>query len=71
MADNASADQSKGEEAIVGIKSDVKTLQQLSSSGAAAREKREKNQVDRGLRAIAGAFQADLQQEGNRNQGPS
>lgn len=71
MADKASSDQSKGKEAVVGIKSDVKTLQQLSSSGAAAKKKREENQVDRGMRAIDGAIQGHLQQERDNNQGRS
>ncbi|GIK00027.1 hypothetical protein Aspvir_004040 [Aspergillus viridinutans] len=66
-----SSDQSKGKEAMVGIKSDVKTLKQLSSSGAAAKKKREDNQVDRGMRAIEGAVQARLQQDRDNNQSSS
>lgn len=47
MPDKHPSEQSKGEKAIVGVKADVKTLQQLSSSGQAAKAKRNKNQVDR------------------------
>lgn len=60
MADKDPSDQSKGKKFMVGIKSDVKTLQQLSSSGATAKKKREDNQTERGMRAIAGAIQAHL-----------
>ncbi|GIJ86956.1 hypothetical protein Asppvi_005855 [Aspergillus pseudoviridinutans] len=70
MADQASSDQNKGKEAVVGIKADVRTLQQLSSSGQAAKKKREENQVEKGMRAIGGAIQAHLQQ-GSQSQGSS
>lgn len=45
------------EEAITGVKADVKSLQQLSSSGLAAKKKREENHVEKGLRALAQAVQ--------------
>ncbi|KAG2002110.1 hypothetical protein GB937_009778 [Aspergillus fischeri] len=70
MADQASSDQSKEREAVVGIKADVRTLQQLSSSGQAARKKREEHQVEKGMRAIGGAIQAHLKQ-GDESQGSS
>ena len=66
MADKASSEQSKGKEATVGVKADVKTLKQLSSSGAAARKKRDENQADRGMRAIGSAIEDHLQQEGSQ-----
>jgi hypothetical protein len=62
MAEQASSDHNKGREAVVGVKADVRALQQLSSSGQAARKKREENQVEKGMRAIGGAIQAHLQQ---------
>lgn len=71
MTDKAPSDQSKGKEAVVGITSDIKILQQLSSSSAAAKTKREENQVDRWMQDIDGAIQAHLQQEGGENQSSS
>lgn len=51
------------EEATVAIKGDVKTLQQLSSSGRAAQERRENNQAQKGFKALDDAVQERLRTE--------
>ncbi|QKX60497.1 uncharacterized protein TRUGW13939_07642 [Talaromyces rugulosus] len=71
MADKISSEQSKGKEAIVGVKADVKTLQHLSSSGKAAKDKREANQIERGMGAIGAAARNAIQGRGGQNQGNS
>lgn len=70
MADQSTTGKQKGEEAVVGVKGDVKSLQQLSSSGQAARRKREENHVDRGMGAIGEAIQSELG-EASSNKGKS
>ncbi|KAK2808547.1 hypothetical protein FQN50_004579 [Emmonsiellopsis sp. PD_5] len=44
-------------EATVGVKADVKTLQQLSSSGIASRKKREENHAQKGFKAVGEAVE--------------
>lgn len=64
MHDKSEAGKAKIEEAIVGVKADVKSLQQISSSGRAAQRKREENHAQRGFRALDEAFEKHLEQEG-------
>ncbi|KAE8149393.1 hypothetical protein BDV25DRAFT_2891 [Aspergillus avenaceus] len=51
------------EEATVGVKADVKTLQQLSSSGRAAQKKRDDNQARKGFMALDDAMERHLNEE--------
>jgi hypothetical protein len=60
MPDNSDHDKAEIKEAI---KADVKSLQQLSSSGRAAQRKREENQVQRASRAVEEAVERLLTQE--------
>lgn len=61
MADNPQSDQSKSEEAIVGVKADVKTLQQLSSSSNAAKENRNRIKEEKAIRLFEEAVQEGVQ----------
>lgn len=71
MSDKSPPDQSKGKEAIVGVKADVKTLQQISSSGQAAKEKRNANQVGRIMGALGEAVRDEFEGGENQDQGKS
>ncbi|QQK47980.1 hypothetical protein Pdw03_5615 [Penicillium digitatum] len=62
MPDKREAGKPKIEEAIVGVKADVKSLQQISSSGRAAQRKREANHAQKGFRALDEAFERHLEQ---------
>lgn len=68
MADESDRDKTKVEEAQIGVKADVKTLQQLSSSGRAAQAKREENQVQKGFRSLGEAVQEQFGEGGSGNQ---
>ncbi|KAJ5456054.1 uncharacterized protein N7458_004318 [Penicillium daleae] len=61
MPEKHEADEPKIEEAI---KVDVKSLQQISSSGRAARRKREENHAEKAFSALDAAFEKHLK-EGN------
>lgn len=50
------------------MKADVKTLQQLSSSGKAAKEKRSANQVERAMGALGEAVRDEFQGRENQDQ---
>lgn len=54
----------KIEEATVGVKADVKSLQQMSSSGRAAQRKRDENHAQKGFHALNEAVEKHLEQEG-------
>ncbi|RAL06347.1 uncharacterized protein BO80DRAFT_420644 [Aspergillus ibericus CBS 121593] len=56
MADKPEAKDKKGEEAIVGLSSDIKTLQQLTSSAEAAKRHRERSKDERALRKLEEAL---------------
>ncbi|PYI04804.1 hypothetical protein BO78DRAFT_398739 [Aspergillus sclerotiicarbonarius CBS 121057] len=61
--------QMEGEEAMVGLKADVKTLKQLSSSAKAVREKRENNKDEMAIRLFHEAvFEGVTQGEQSSNQ---
>ncbi|PYH94295.1 hypothetical protein BO71DRAFT_398969 [Aspergillus ellipticus CBS 707.79] len=60
MADKTPVDENEGQEAVVGVRADVKTLQQLSSSGQAAREKRKINQTERIMGALGDAVKDEV-----------
>lgn len=70
MSDKSPPDQSK-EKATVGVKADVKTLQQLSSSGQAAKEKRNANQVARITGALGEAVRNEFHGREDQGQGNS
>ncbi|PGH33267.1 hypothetical protein GX50_03945 [[Emmonsia] crescens] len=53
----------KGEEATIGIKADVKTLQLLSSSAKAALDKRERNKNVKALRSLHEAVQRQIEEQ--------
>ena len=64
MPDKREAEEVKVEEANVGVKADVRSLQQITSSGRAAqRKKREENHAQKGLRALDEAFKRHLNEE--------
>lgn len=64
MPDKREAGKAKIEEATVGVKADVKSLQQITSSGRAVQRKREENHAQKGFRALDEAFEKHLEQEG-------
>lgn len=66
MADQSPSSKSTTEEAVYGIKADVKTLQQLSSSGKAAQDKRQENHKDKAMGALGSAIREHFQQGGNQ-----
>lgn len=66
MDKSTSSGESTTKEAVYGIKGDVKTLQQLSSSGKAAQEKRRENHKERAMEALDSAIKAHVQ--GGANQ---
>ncbi|KAJ5215218.1 uncharacterized protein N7498_001625 [Penicillium cinerascens] len=63
MSDKREADHPKIEEAIVGVKADVKSLQQISSSGRAAQRKREENHAQKAFSALDAALEKHLKEE--------
>jgi hypothetical protein len=71
MADQPPSDKDKGKEAMVGVKGDVKILQQLSSSGQAAQKKRIDNQIEKGMNALGAAIQGQFRPEECKDQGKS
>jgi len=72
MAERSSSGENAVQEAVYGIKSDVKTLQQLSSSGKAAQDKRRANHKESKERAI-GALDSAIKDhfDGGANQNAS
>lgn len=62
MADNHQ-EITKGEQATVGMKADVKAIQQLSSSARAALEKRNRIKDEKALRLLDEAVQQGLERE--------
>lgn len=64
MPDQNAVGKAKIEEATVGVKADVKSLQQITSSGRVAQKKREENHAQKGFRALDEAFEKHLEQEG-------
>ena len=52
MPDESQSDRAKGEEATVGLNSDVKTIQQLTSSAEAAKKHREASKDERAKRNL-------------------
>ena len=67
MADRSSSSQSTVKEAVYGVKANVKTLQQLSSSGQAAQEKRKENHKERAMGFLDAAVK-DHVQDGKKNE---
>jgi hypothetical protein len=63
MSDQRDSDKTTIEEATVGVQADVKTLQQLSSSGRAARRKRDENQVKKSFKAVSDAVERHLKED--------
>lgn len=63
MADRSSSNKTTVKEAVYGIKGDVKTLQQLSSSGEAARKKRQENHKERIMGALGEAVRTQFSKE--------
>lgn len=68
MAERSSSDKATVKEAVYGIKGDVKTLQQLSSSGEAARKKRQENHKERIMGALGEAVQTQFSNEGTKQE---
>ena len=68
MADNPGPDKTDGKEAVVGVKANVTTLQQLSSSGRAAQQKRENNQAQNGFKSLGEAVQDHFRGERSGDQ---
>jgi hypothetical protein len=64
MPDEREVGKAKIEEATVGVKADVKSLQQMSSSGRAAQRKRDENHAQKGFHALNEAVEKHLEQEG-------
>lgn len=65
MSDKGDTEQAK--EAAVGFKSDLKTLQQLTSSSEAVKKHREASKDERAMRSLEEALEKDLgQQEEDR-----
>lgn len=58
--------ESNANETVHGIKADAKTLEQLSSSGKAAQEKRDENQKERMMGALDSAIKEHFQGGGNK-----
>lgn len=63
MSDRHQSASPKGEEAVVGLKSDLKTLQQLSSSASAAKKHREDSKDDRAKRELMEAIGRGVSEE--------
>lgn len=57
------SDRPQIEEAIIGVKADVKSLQQISSSGRAAQRKREDNHAQKAFSALDEAFKNHIKEE--------
>ncbi|KFY65523.1 hypothetical protein V496_02522 [Pseudogymnoascus sp. VKM F-4515 (FW-2607)] len=58
-----------GQEAKVGVKGNVKSLQQLSSSGRAAQEKRDINRNKRAAASLSKAFEKEVAKGGSSSSG--
>jgi hypothetical protein len=67
MADKSQHDESKGKEAIVGVRADVKSIQQLSSSAKAAQDKRHRIKNEKALRLLDEAVQQGLERENQQS----
>lgn len=63
MTDKSQHEDTKGKEAIVGVKADVKSLQQLSSSAKAAQDNRARIKDEKALRLLDEAVQKGLEGE--------
>lgn len=61
-----SCGESTANEAVYGIKAGVKTLQQISSSGKAAQEKRQENHKERAMGALDSAIKQHFQGDGEK-----
>lgn len=59
MADKSQSEATESE-ASVGVMAQVKSLQQLSSSGKAAQEKRDENKNERAIRALDEAIEKEV-----------
>jgi hypothetical protein len=59
----------KGEQATVGLKSNLKTLQQLTSSAEAAKKHRDDSKRERAERKLNEAFEAMAKHEGRSKEG--
>lgn len=57
----------KGEEAVIGVRGDVKTLQQLSSSGKAAQDHRNRNKDEKAKRMLLDAVQQGIERENQQS----
>ncbi|KAJ5183284.1 hypothetical protein N7492_000900 [Penicillium capsulatum] len=68
MPKKASTGPEKGEEATVGLKSDLKTLQQLTSSAEAAKRHRDDSKHERAERKLHEAFEAMAKSQGDKNE---
>lgn len=68
MPENAPTDSEKGEQATVGLKSDLKTLQQLTSSAEAAKKHRDDSKHERAERKLHEAIEAMAKSEGLKNE---
>ncbi|KAJ5712958.1 uncharacterized protein N7483_010139 [Penicillium malachiteum] len=66
MSDEREAEKPQIEEAIVGIKGEVKSLQQITSSGRAAQRKRVENHAQKAFSALDAAFEKHLKEEDGR-----
>ncbi|KAL4948358.1 hypothetical protein BDW69DRAFT_94563 [Aspergillus filifer] len=65
MADKPEAEDKRGKEATVGLSSDIKTLQQLTSSAEAAKKHREQSKDERALRKLEEAVGELLKESGS------
>lgn len=68
MPKDAQPSPKKGEEATVGLKSDLKTLQQLTSSAEAAKKHRDDSKHERAQRKLEEVFEAMAKSEGGKNE---
>lgn len=71
MGDKSSSEQSKGNDANFGIKGDVKSFQQLSSSADAAKKKRNDNHIEKAFGALSDAARDHFGGAGHQDQGSS
>lgn len=63
MDDKSQHDGPKGKEAVVGIRADVKSIQQLSSSAKAAQDKRHRIKNEKALRLLDDAVLQGLERD--------
>lgn len=67
MPKNPPTGSENGEQATVGLRSDLKTLQQLTSSAEAAKKHRDDSQYERAKRKLNEAFEVAAKSEGSKN----